>query len=83
MRAPNHPGAAATESADLQLHGAKVQRLSAAERDNAHQIKAVRIPDDEPSRAARSAAGRARGVDRRRGAGAKRSRTATPRNSVV
>ena len=40
--------------ADLQLHGAKVQRLSAAERDGAHQVKAVRIPDEEPSHAARS-----------------------------
>ena len=40
--------------ADLQLHGAKVQRLSAAERDNAHQVKATRIADDEPSHAARS-----------------------------
>jgi HEAT repeats len=40
--------------ADLQLHGAKVQRLSAAERDNARQVKATRIADDEPSHAARS-----------------------------
>jgi hypothetical protein len=38
----------------LQLHGAKVQRLSAAERDGAHQVKATRIADDEPSHAARS-----------------------------
>jgi HEAT repeat protein len=40
--------------ADLELHAAKVQRLSVAERDAARQVKAVRLPDDQPSHAASS-----------------------------
>ena len=39
---------------DLQLHAAKVQRLSVAERDHARSVTAVRLADDEPSHAARS-----------------------------
>lgn len=39
---------------DLELHAARVQRLSVAERDRARSVKAVRLPDEEPSRAARS-----------------------------
>lgn len=39
---------------DLELHAAKVQRLSVAERDRARQVKATRLADDEPSHAARS-----------------------------
>jgi HEAT repeat protein len=37
---------------DLELHAAKVQRLSVAERDGARPVKARRVPDEEPSRAA-------------------------------
>lgn len=43
--------------ADLELHAAKVQRLSVAERDAARAVTAVRIPDEEPSHAARSVLG--------------------------
>ncbi|MDF3067435.1 MAG: repeat protein [Polyangiaceae bacterium] len=43
--------------ADLSLRPAKVQRLSVAERDAARTVTAVRIPDDEPSHAARSVLG--------------------------
>lgn len=39
---------------DLELHAAKVQRLSVSERDHARQVKATRVPDAEPSRAAAS-----------------------------
>ena len=39
---------------DLELHAAKVQRLSVAERDAARQVSATRLADDEPSHAARS-----------------------------
>lgn len=39
---------------DLELHAAKVQRLSVAERDRARQVKASRLSDDQPSHAARS-----------------------------
>ena len=39
---------------DLELHAAKVQRLSVAERDAARQVTATRLADDEPSHAARS-----------------------------
>jgi len=39
---------------DLELHAAKVQRLSVKERDAARQVKATRLPDAEPSHAARS-----------------------------
>jgi HEAT repeat protein len=39
---------------DLELHNAKVQRLSVKERDAARSVKATRLPDDEPSHAARS-----------------------------
>lgn len=39
---------------DLELHAAKVQRLSVRERDAARQVNATRIADDEPSHAARS-----------------------------
>lgn len=39
---------------DLELYAAKVQRLSVKERDAARQVDAVRVPDDEPSHAARS-----------------------------
>ncbi len=38
----------------LQLHAAKVQRLSVAERNSARQVTATRLADDVPSRAARS-----------------------------
>ncbi len=38
----------------LQLHPAKVQRLSVAERNGARQVTAVRLADDAPSHAARS-----------------------------
>ncbi len=36
---------------DLKLHAAKVQRLSVAERNGARSVKALRLADDEPSRA--------------------------------
>ena len=39
---------------DLRLHAAKVQRLTVAERDHARSVKASRLPDTEPSHAARS-----------------------------
>ncbi|HYP87998.1 MAG TPA: hypothetical protein VEQ59_07585, partial [Polyangiaceae bacterium] len=39
---------------DLELHAAKVQRLSVKEREAARQVKATRLADDEPSHAARS-----------------------------
>jgi HEAT repeat protein len=39
---------------DLELHAAKVQRLSVRERDAARRVQATRIPDEEPSHAARS-----------------------------
>jgi hypothetical protein len=39
---------------DLELHAAKVQRLSVAERDGARSVKATRLADDEPSHAAHS-----------------------------
>jgi HEAT repeats len=39
---------------DVELHAAKVQRLSVAERDGARQVKATRLLDEEPSHAARS-----------------------------
>ena len=39
---------------DLELHAAKVQRLSVKERDAARSVKAVRIAEDRPSHAARS-----------------------------
>jgi hypothetical protein len=39
---------------DMELHGAKLQRLSLAERDKARHVTATRIADDEPSHAARS-----------------------------
>lgn len=42
---------------DMELHAAKVQRLSVKERDAARQAKAVRIADEEPSHAARSVLG--------------------------
>jgi HEAT repeat protein len=43
--------------ADLELHAAKVQRLSVAERDRARTVTARLIPDGEPSHAARSVLG--------------------------
>ncbi|HEY6081359.1 MAG TPA: HEAT repeat domain-containing protein, partial [Polyangiaceae bacterium] len=39
---------------DLELHAAKVQRLSVSERDRARQAKVTRLPDAEPSRGAAS-----------------------------
>jgi hypothetical protein len=39
---------------DLELHPAKVQRLSVAERDRARRVKATHLPDSEPSRGAAS-----------------------------
>jgi HEAT repeats len=39
---------------DLELHAAKVQRLSVAEREAARQVTAVRVPDGEASQGARS-----------------------------
>jgi HEAT repeat protein len=39
---------------DLELHAAKVQRLSVTERNSARQVTATRLADDAPSHAARS-----------------------------